>query len=158
MKSDIDALMQARKIDALVVLGDAQHNPAMVYFTGRGHINNAILVKEHGKDAVIFCNDMEREEASRSGLKVNCYSEYPMDDFTKASNGDTNLASAMRIQKMFSDLGLVSGNVSLYGRTEFGTYFSIFNHLQKLAPELSFVGENSESSIILKAMETKDEQ
>jgi len=29
MKSDLDALMQARNLDALLVLGSAEHNPPM---------------------------------------------------------------------------------------------------------------------------------
>jgi len=36
MKSDIDSLMQAQNIDALLVVGPAQHNPPMVYLTGGG--------------------------------------------------------------------------------------------------------------------------
>jgi Xaa-Pro aminopeptidase len=157
MKSDIDNLMQAKGFEAIVVLGDAQHNPPMFYLTGGGHVNNAILVKRYGMEAVLFCNDMEREEAARSGLKVRCFSEYPYDDLLKEASGDTILAGAMRMSQMFTDLGLDHGKVSLYGQTEFGSSFAIINQLQKLMPALEFVGETRDSSLFMKAMETKDE-
>jgi Xaa-Pro aminopeptidase len=157
MKSDIDGLMQAKNYDALVVIGDAQHNPPMFYLSGGGHINNAILVKQFGKEPVLFCNDMEREEAARSGLKVHCFSEYPYDDLLHKANGDPILAGALRLQKMFTDLGLVHGTVSLYGQTEFGSSFAIFSQLQKIMPELNLVGEARDASLFMKAMETKDE-
>jgi Xaa-Pro aminopeptidase len=157
MKSDIDSLMQDMNFDAIIVIGDAEHNPPMFYLTGGGHVNNATLVKRKGKEAVLFCNDMEREEAARTGLKVRCFSEYSSDDLLKEAKGDSILAGAMRLKKMFTDLGLDHGTVSLYGHTEFGSSFAIYNQLQKLMPNLNLVGETRDSSLFMKAMETKDE-
>ena len=70
MKSDLDGLMKELKLDAILVLGNADHNPPMYYFTGGGHVSNAALVKKPDQDAVLYCNAMERAEAARSGLKV----------------------------------------------------------------------------------------
>jgi len=157
MKSDIDALMHAKNFKALVVIGDAQHNPPMYYLTGGGHVNNAILVKQYKKDPILFCNDMEREEAAKSGLQVHCFSEYPMEDLLIRTKGDSIQAGALRIQKMFTDIGLLQGNVSLYGKTEFGSSFAVFSQLQKIIPELNFIGESQDASLLMKAMGTKDE-
>ena len=156
MKSDIDALMHEKNFEALVVIGDAQHNPPMFYMTGGGHINNAILVKQYKKEPVLFCNDMEREEAAKSGLKVHCFSEYPYDDLLKKAKGDPIQAGALRLQNMFADIGLAQGTVCLFGKTEFGSSFSVFNQLQKIMPELNFIGESQDASLFMKAMETKD--
>ena len=71
MKSDIDALMQEKNLDAIVVFGNAEHNPHMYYQTGGGHVSAATLIKKRGKDAVLFCNDMERDEAAKSGLEYS---------------------------------------------------------------------------------------
>ena len=38
MKSDLDALMQADDIDALLVTGPGDHNPAMVYLTNSNEL------------------------------------------------------------------------------------------------------------------------
>ena len=69
MKSDIDALMQARNMDALLILGSAEHNPPMYYLTGGGHISSALLLKKRGEAPTLFYNDMERDEAARTGLR-----------------------------------------------------------------------------------------
>ena len=70
MKSDLDALMQARNLDALLIFGDAENNPPMYYFVGGGHVSGALLIKKVGKEPVLFYNDMERDEAAKSGLKT----------------------------------------------------------------------------------------
>ncbi len=77
MKSDLDALMKARNLDAMLIFGDAEHNPPMYYFVGGGHVSGALLIKKVGKEPVLFYNDMERDEAAKSGLKTVSYSEFP---------------------------------------------------------------------------------
>ena len=52
MKSDLDAFMQSNSIDAILIMGPAQHNPAMVYLTGGGHITRADLVLKRGESAI----------------------------------------------------------------------------------------------------------
>ena len=39
MKNELDALMQMNDLEAMIVVGPGQHNPAMVYMTGGGHFN-----------------------------------------------------------------------------------------------------------------------
>ena len=65
MKSDLPALMEAHKLDALLVFGDALHNPAMVYFTGVTHVTEAMLALRRGEQPLLFCHAMERDEAAR---------------------------------------------------------------------------------------------
>ncbi|MFN2215402.1 MAG: M24 family metallopeptidase [Anaerolineales bacterium] len=156
MKSDIDALMKSRNFSAIVVHGNAEHNPPMYYFTGGGHINNAILIKKINEDPILFCNDMEREEASRSGLEVRCFSEFPLDDYLKKAEGNLILASAYRLKEMFLSMNLEQGSLCLFGQTEFGSTFAIYDQLKTLMPSLHFVGEANENSLLMKAMETKD--
>ena len=52
----------------------------------------------------------------------------------------------------------MKGTISIYGQTEFSTTFALYNRLQTLMPELLFVGEANENSLLMKAMETKDEE
>lgn len=156
MKSDFDALMQARTLDAILVFGAAENNPPMTYLTGGGHVNGATLIKKRGQKAVLFCNPMEREEAAKSGLEVHLYDEYPWPEMLKQVGGDTALMSALRLRSIFKDLG-VSGRVGIYGQTDFSALFAIVTHFQKLMPEVELVGETRENSLFLYAMETKDE-
>ncbi len=52
------------------MLGNAENNPPMYYFTGGGHVSNAALFKKPGQEPVLYCNAMERAEAAKSGLRV----------------------------------------------------------------------------------------
>ncbi len=158
MKSDLDQIMQDRNLDALLVLGDAEHNPAMYYLTGGGHVNAATLIKPRGEDATIFHNDMEREEAAKTGLKTVSYSKYPLKAVGKeAKEKKTNMA-ALRLQKMLTDCGVSEGRIGVYGHTDLSDSFSMLIAAQKLIPEVEFIGEAGMDSVFLAAMETKTEE
>lgn len=156
MKNELDALMQANNIDALLVLGAAAHNPAMVYFTGVVHVSAADLIKKRGEAPVLFCNPMEREEAARTGLTVRSYLEFPFLELLKETNGDRIQAAALRYQRMLTSLGITSGRVALYGTTEVGVPFMVINALQQMMPGLTFVGF-PQDPILMQAQQTKDD-
>jgi Xaa-Pro aminopeptidase len=158
MKSDLDALMQAKNLDALLVLGAAEHNPPMYYFTGGGHVSEAALVKKRGEEPILFYNDMERDEAAKTGLQTKSLSAYPLQELLKEAGGDLTLVSALRFQRMMNDLGLVKGRVAIFGNVDFGSTFAAVMRLQRLMPDLELVGENSMDSVFIRAMETKDER
>jgi len=157
MKSELDALMQTRNLDAFIVFGNAEYNPPMTYLTGGGHVSHATLIKKRGEEAALFFGDMERDEAAKSGLKLMPYSKYDMDDLAKRSNRDNMLAGAMRCELMFKDLGISTGRVGIYGTYDLSAIFGMISHLQKLMPEIEFIGEAREDSLFMRAMETKDE-
>src|SRR5215212_7719530 len=101
MKSNLDALMKARKLDALLVFGDAEHNPSMYYFVGGGHVSGALLIKKMGKEPILFYNDMERDEAAKSGLKTVSYNDYgATSDLLQEAQNDMLLALALRLKKI----------------------------------------------------------
>jgi Xaa-Pro aminopeptidase len=156
MKSDIDALMQERSLDALLVLGAAEHNPPMYYFTGGGHVSAAVLVKKRGEEPILFYNDMERDEAARTGLQTRSLGAYSFQDLLKEAGGDMTLVGALRIQHMLTDLGLTKGRVAIYGNVDFGSTFATVTKFQSLMPNLELIGENSMNSVFSRAMETKD--
>jgi Xaa-Pro aminopeptidase len=156
MKSDLDALMQEKDLDAILVIGPGQHNPAMVYMTGGGHLTSADLIKKRGEPPVLFYNPMERDEAAKSGLKTKNLAEYNFTELLNQVGGDTLKAIVKRYQYMLTDLGIASGRVALYGRSEIGTSYSVFSALQQELPGVSLVGEVTNSVLILARM-TKDE-
>lgn len=157
MKSDLDALMKARNLDAMLVLGDAENNPPMYYFVGGGHVSGALLIKKQGEAPVLYYNDMERDEAAKSGLKTRSFNEYPIQDFLEQANSDMQTANALRFQKIFADHGLAKGRVALFGKVEFSNVFGLIAKLAKLLPDVEFIGESVLDSVILHAMETKED-
>src|SRR3972149_323458 len=108
MKSDLDTLMKARNLDAIVILGNAEHNPPMYYFTGGGHVSKAVLIKKRDHPAVLYVNAMEREEAQKSGLNVIPLRLGAMEDL------------ANRPKEFLTEQELATGRVGVYGHTNVG--------------------------------------
>jgi Xaa-Pro aminopeptidase len=156
MKTDLDALMQEKDLDAILITGPGQHNPAMVYMTGGGHVGYADLIKKKGEAPVLFCNPMERDEAAKSGLKTKNLMEYNFPELLKQANGDYQLAIAKRYQLMLGEVGIDSGNLALYGRSEVGTNYAVFSTLQREMPRVTLIGEINNSVLMLARM-TKDD-
>ena len=156
MKTDIDALMQTHNIDALLVTWPGQHNPAMVYLTCGAHLTNADLIKKRGEEPVLFYNPMERDEAARTGMSTKNLADYNLNELIQQFNGDNSKAVAMRYRMMFKDLGISSGRVALFGRTDVGTSYAIFSAFQRDVAELELVGGVGDS-ILTQCMATKDE-
>jgi len=144
MKSDLDTLIRARNLDAILVLGNAEHNPPMYYFTGGGHVSSAVLFKKPGAEPILYCNAMERAEAAKSGLQV-----IPL-----RTGAVGELAS--RPKEIFAEQGIASGRVGLYGTLDVGELVNLHNSIRIALPEIELVGEPQDDSIFLRAMETKD--
>ena len=63
MKSDLDQLLKDNQADALWATGPAQHNPAVVYLTGGGHMTAAMCSRKLVKNqcyAMLPWNEMKR--------------------------------------------------------------------------------------------------
>ncbi|HMD88639.1 MAG TPA: M24 family metallopeptidase [Anaerolineaceae bacterium] len=155
MKSDLDTFMAADNLNALLITGAGMHNPAMVYLTGGAHLTQADLIVKKGQKPVLFHGAMERDEAAKSGLPTRTYSNYPYGELLKTANGDPYLARALRYQRMFNDVGVTSGKVALYGRVDIGQGFAIISALQKLMPEIEFLG-GANDDVLFNARYTKD--
>lgn len=155
MKSDLDSLMRIKNLDAIIVIGNATHNPPMYYLTGGGHISSALLIKKQGGEAFLFCNDMERDEAARTGLKVIPFSTYNYEAALKEAGGNAALASAIRTEHILMDNG-IHGRIGVYGTADVGSAMATFSNLQKLMTDIQLVGEALDDSLFMLAMETKD--
>lgn len=156
MKKDLDSLMELNDLDALIVTGSAQHNPAMVYLAGIAHLTGD-LIKKRGGDPVLFHGVMEREEAAKSGLPLKGLEGYEMKELLNQYEGNLIKATAERYKRMLTDLGITSGRVALYGKVEVGIYFAIFQALQEAMPGIQLVGEPNNQSVLLQARLTKGE-
>jgi Xaa-Pro aminopeptidase len=157
MKNDIDRLMQEKDLDALFVIGSANHNPPMVYFTGIVHVSDAYLLKKRGEPAVLFYLTMERDEAARTGLETKSFDDYDVEALTKKFKGDLVKTRAHRLKQILEDFN-VTGRVSLYGTGDVGSYYGLFRETQSILDEIELVSEARPSSVLTIARLTKDEQ
>jgi Xaa-Pro aminopeptidase len=156
MKKDLDALMQAKNLDALIITGPAQHNPFMYYMTGGGHITVANVIKKRGEEPILFHASMEREEAAKTGLRIKNMDDYNFPELLKKSGGDFLEATVEQYRLMLSEAGITTGRVAVYGKTDAGIALALFNALEKRLPGITIIGEYNDSTL-LEAMATKDE-
>ncbi len=155
MKTDLDELMDANNLDALWITGPAQNNPAMVYLTGIAHLTRADLIKKRGEPPVLYYQPMERDEAARTGLRTRPMDQQYLNELQKKFPSDSTQVLGRFYQKMLSENGIESGRVGIYGLIEIGPVFGVLTALDKLMPQIEFVGETGRS-VMLSAMETKD--
>jgi len=156
MKSDLDRLMEAQALDAILITGPAQHNPPMTYFTGPIHMTGGDLIKLRGSDPVLFYNPMERDEAAKSGIPTKNLADYKFDELMKSAQGNLLEATILRYVKMLSEYGLTSSRLAIFGRMDIGSAYAIFAGLNEKLPQLDIVGQLGDS-LLLHAMATKDE-
>jgi Xaa-Pro aminopeptidase len=157
MKSDLNRLMGEKGYNALLITGPAQHNPAMVYMTGGGHMTHADLILPYSEEPTLFHNPMERDEAAATGLKTKNLVDYGWKDLLASADGDVIVATALRYQQMLVDAGVTPGKVALFGRGDIGSNYAVFDALQGMLPDYVFIGEPARTSTMLEAMATKDE-
>jgi Xaa-Pro aminopeptidase len=155
MKKDLDALMKQEGLDGLLILGDGNHNPAMVYLTGGGHFTDAILLVKAGIEPLLCVNPLEREAVPESGFQVFTFADLHFFDLMKEQNGDLLRTEAYMMKQLFEKADLLKGRVAVAGIVEIGKELSVINSFQKLMPEIEFVHE-SERSVLNLARVTKD--
>jgi len=89
---------------------------------------------------------MERDEATKSGLKV-----------VPLRTGAT--AALIKYPKyIFEELDIYKGRVGLYGSLDIGEILILIHAIRNIYPEIELIGEALENSIFMRAMETKDDR
>src|SRR4051812_39478443 len=113
MKSDIDALMERRGLDAIMVMGDEHANPPRNYITNGAAVTGGYVLKKRGSDPVMVVNPMETEEAAKSGLRVYSYNEFDWGALLKSMEGDIQKATVVFWKRMLDRVGVASGKVGI---------------------------------------------
>ncbi len=154
MKSDLDALMQARNLDAILISGKMLGNPPLVYVLQGARLTRALFIKKRGETPQLIVNPMEREEALHAGYPVRLSSDFGYADLLREHNGDA-LATAVAYQRrIFSDLG-IAGRVGCYGYHDQGAGYRFLKALDTATPDIEVVGEY-DNDLLLEARATKD--
>jgi Xaa-Pro aminopeptidase len=157
MKRDIDGLMERDGLDAILVTGPLMYNPYMVYLCGGvHHVTHSDLIKKRGQKAILFHDDMERDEAAKSGLELCRYETYHYRELLSKTNNDEAEATALFYERVFKDLGMTRGRVAVFGKTDLGSSLVVMDSLKTKLPEVKFVGAGKHN-LLSEAMQTKDE-
>lgn len=155
MKSELDALMAKRGLDALIIWIDEIYSPPLDYLTNGAHITQGLLVKKQGAAPILYVSPMETEEAAKSGLEVNAYHNAELYEFYKTL--PISKAHAARWVQILAACGIESGTVGIYGTGDFAYIIGRISELREAQPNINFMGEPDMSRGLFKeAYETKD--
>ncbi|MBE2183059.1 MAG: aminopeptidase P family protein [Anaerolineae bacterium] len=155
MKSELDSLMAARGLDALIIWIDEIYSPPLDYLTDGAHITQGMLVKKQGAAPVLYVSPMETEEAAKSGLAVHKYHSAELYELYKTL--PTSKANAARWLQILSACGVESGTVGIYGAGDFAFILGRIEELKAAETGIHFTGEpNMNKGLFKEAFETKD--
>lgn len=155
MKSDLDALMEERNLNALLIEGPdgmGSANPAFAYLTRGAHVVGSVM-KKRGEHPQLIYRSMERDEAEDSGLALINLDRWPVHEIQQ--DAATQLDARVELyRRILTDLE-VSGRVGIYGTGPIGAYHALLSRLSDALPDVEFIGEYAEDAISM-ARQTKD--
>lgn len=155
MKSDLDHLMVARDLTAIVVTGEAHDNPPRHYLSNGAHVTGGYILKRRGADPIMIVNGMETEEAAKSGLPVYSYSDLGYAEMVKAAKGDAAQAGVALWGAMLQRFEVPAGKIGVYGAGNLHTIIDMTRRLNEAYPAYEFVGETG-MTLFDEAYVTKD--
>lgn len=158
MKSDLDQLMAARGLDALIAYCNETYSPPLYYLSNGAHVTRALVIKKLGSEPIFFVNSMEVEEAAKSGLKVYTENELGLPELVKELNGDREKAWPIFWERCLRTAGVEGGKVGVYGVVEVSLMLGLVRAIEAAYPQYTFVAEMGLNSLSLfdEAYLTKD--
>lgn len=155
MKSDLDALMEKRSLDAILVAGDEHANPPRQYLSSGAKVTGGYVVKKRGSQPIMVVNGMETEEAAKSGLQVYSYNDLGFGELLKSLDGDIAKSTIILWQRVLQKAGVESGTVGIYGAGEINKYVELVRLFEAEFPAYKLSGETG-MTLFDEAYVTKD--
>lgn len=156
MKSDLDALMQKRELDAIFITGGEGYSVVRDYMSNGADITGGHIVKKLGEDPILFVSGMETEEAKKSGYPVKSWSELGLYDLYSEYE-DTDLRTIVFWGMCLEAAGVTSGKIGFYGEGALNVFVKLFNLANEHFEQYEFIGETG-LTLFSEAFLTKDEQ
>ena len=155
MKSDIDRLMAARDLAAIIVAGDEHVNPYRHYLTNGADVTGGLVIKKHGADPVMIVNGMEIEEAAKSGLTVYSQTDLGWHELVKEAEGSRTKAQVAFWGRCLEKLEVKSGKIGVYGVGDLNVFIELMRLMNPVYQQYEFVGEVG-TTLFDEAYSTKD--
>ncbi|NLX10478.1 MAG: aminopeptidase P family protein [Chloroflexi bacterium] len=155
MKADLDRLMEADRIDAILILPGEHPDPYRAYLSNGAHFSG-MAIKQCGAAPVLIANLMEVEEAAHSGLTVYSFEDFDYGRLSREYKDDPHAFQAAWYRHVFEKLG-VQGRITVYGVGDINAaYSTILNLSQHLGDMVEFVPAQVRNNLFDRAYETKD--
>jgi Xaa-Pro aminopeptidase len=128
MLNDLDRLMRARDLDALLVPMHEALHPSFRWITRGAKVTRGYAVKLAGRDPLLVSYPMEREEAAATGLATRLIHDFGYDRiFKSAPNAVAGYAEFFDV--VLRELG-ASSSVAIVGSLPFPLYLGIAEGLE----------------------------
>jgi Xaa-Pro aminopeptidase len=141
MKSDLDHLMTARELQAVIVTGGEHPNMARRYLANGVDTHGGTAVKVRGAEPVLIVSAMEVEEAAKSGLTVYSYYDLGYADLLEKAEGNRTKADIALWGQYLERFNIAPGKVGIYGTGDLNVYLEFVRLLSEAYPAYQFVGE-----------------
>jgi Xaa-Pro aminopeptidase len=151
MKSDIDALMKKRGLNAIFVTGGEGQNMLRYYMTNGAQISGGYVIQKYGAKPLLIINPMEAEEAKKTGYAIRNYKEL-------GAYSPYYLPAQAQIEFWATCLraaGIAGGRIGVYGQGEIETYVELVKLANAHFEQYEFVGETG-LTLFEEAFITKD--
>lgn len=155
MRSDLDRLMAARELQAILVTGGEQPNTARRYLSNGVDIHGGMTIKKHGAEPVLIVGIMEVEEAAKSGLQVYTHNDFEWAQLLKAAEGNGEKALPEYYRRILAKLEIPPGRIGVYGVGDLHIWIDRIEKLRAALPEYTFVGDSG-MTLFDEAYVTKD--
>jgi len=129
MLTDLDPLMAARNIGALIVpMHEAMH-ASFRWMTRGARVTRGYAVKVAGKEPVLIAYPMERDEAAASGVQVRGIQEYGNESIFRSAPNPVR-AYADFFGRVLRDAG-ADGPVAFFGNAPLHLYLGVAAEMQR---------------------------
>ena len=152
MIKDLDAEMENRNVQSMIVFGDATvGNPDLRYVVGASLPRGGIYLKRRSQDPTLIVSNIDAGSARKGRVDdIRTYSDYGFEKIS--SRFDRDEARTRFYQKIIRDTGL-QGPLVMGGRNDTSNTLLLIDALRKRG--IKIVGERS-PTILEVARETKD--
>jgi Xaa-Pro aminopeptidase len=127
MLTDLDLLQHNLSIDAIVVPLHESMHPAFRWLTRGAKVTRGYAIKIAGREPVLVCYDMERDEAAATGLQIRSIHDYDYDRIFRSAVSASD-AYAQFFDAVLRDHGAQT-TVAFYGNLPVHLYLGIADAL-----------------------------
>ncbi len=158
MKSDLNKLMEARGLDAVIALINEVYSPPVDYLANGARITNGMIIQKRGAAPLLFANPMEVEEAAKSGLEVITFGELGYYELLETLD-DREQATVQLWGRALARAGVTEGTVGLYGTADVHYVLALVRAIGSAFPQIHFFSEMGIGRLALfaEAAATKDD-
>ncbi len=139
IREELHAEMARRRIDFAIISGQAEHNPSITYLLRGLKVHRPIIIVPRGERPVILYNDMERDEAERTGFRTITYRDLGAQQAANATR-DLGERRFMLLSRLFDAVG-VTGRLGLYAVANVRDGYFLWRRLLAARPDIELVEE-----------------